>query len=78
MRIGSLLLLIWLIIGVIVGSQHYYERFTTNCAKAGTIIATVLTGPAQLRGREPESHARHRSRATDARHARLLEDTAVT
>ena len=55
MRIGSLLLLVWLIIGVIAGGQrHYYGSSTTNCAKAGTIIVTVLAGPLNYVGVNPK------------------------
>ena len=57
MRIGAVLLLVWLVIGAIAGGQrHYYSSWLTpNCARTGTIIATVLTGPLQLLRREPES-----------------------
>jgi hypothetical protein len=55
MRIGSLLLLIWLVIGAIAGGQrHYYDSSTTNCAKAGTIIVTVLAGPLNYVGVNPK------------------------
>jgi hypothetical protein len=55
MRIGSLLLLIWLIIGAIAGGQrHYYDSSTTNCAKAGTVIVTVLAGPLNYVGVNPK------------------------
>ena len=54
-RIGSLLLLVWLIIGAIAGGQrHYYDSSTTNCAKAGTIVATVLAGPLNYVGVNPK------------------------
>ena len=46
MRIGPVLLFVWLIIGAIAGGQrHYYDSSTTNCAKAGTVTVTVLAGP---------------------------------
>lgn len=55
MRIGPVLLLIWLIIGAIAGSQrHYYDSSTTNCAKAGTIVVTVLAGPLNYVGVNPK------------------------
>jgi hypothetical protein len=55
MRIVSLLLLVWLIIGAIAGGQrHYYDSSTTNCAKAGTIIVTVLAGPLNYVGVNPK------------------------
>ena len=55
MRIGSLLLLVWLIIGAIAGGQrHYYDSSTTNCAKAGTVTVTVLAGPLNYVGVNPK------------------------
>jgi len=51
MRIGSVLLLIWLVIGAIAGGQrHYYTSSDPNCARAGTIIVTVLAGPLNYSG----------------------------
>ena len=55
MRIGSLVLIVWLIIGAIAGSQrHYYDSSTANCAKAGTIAVTVLAGPLNYAGLNPK------------------------
>jgi len=55
MRIAPVLLLVWLIIGAIAGGQrHYYDSSTTNCAKAGTIIVTVLAGPLNYVGVNPK------------------------
>ena len=55
MRIGSLLLIVWLVIGAIAGGQrHYYSGSTANCAMAGTITVTVLAGPLNYAGVNPE------------------------
>ncbi|MCW2932181.1 MAG: hypothetical protein JWM19_3143 [Actinomycetia bacterium] len=55
MRIGSVVLIVWLVIGVIAGGQrHYYNSATTNCAKAGTIAVTVLAGPLNYIGVNPK------------------------
>ena len=55
MRIAPVLLLVWLIIGAIAGGQrHYYDSSTANCAKAGTIIVTVLAGPLNYVGVNPK------------------------
>jgi len=55
MRIGPLLLIVWLIIGAIAGGQrHYYDSSVTNCAKAGTIAVTVLAGPLNYVGVNPK------------------------
>lgn len=45
MRIGTALLIIWLVIGAIADSQrHYYTSSNPGCARAGTIAVTILTG----------------------------------
>ena len=44
MRTGSILLLIWLVIGAIAaGQRNYYSGSQENCAHAGTIAATIRT-----------------------------------
>jgi hypothetical protein len=55
MRIGSVLVLIWLLIGVLAANQrHYFSGSTTNCAKAGTIAATIVAGPLNYFGVNPK------------------------
>jgi hypothetical protein len=55
MRIGTLLLVIWLVIGAIAGGQrHYYSSSNANCAKAGTIAVTILAGPLNYFGVNPK------------------------
>jgi hypothetical protein len=55
MRIGSIILVIWLIIGAIAGGQrHYYSSSSANCAKAGTIAVTILAGPLNYMGVNPK------------------------
>jgi hypothetical protein len=55
MRIGSAVLVIWLIIGAIAGGQrHYYNGSSTSCAKAGTIAVTILAGPLNYIGVNPK------------------------
>jgi hypothetical protein len=59
MRIGSLLLVVWLIIGAIAGAQrHYYDSSSANCAKAGTIFVTILAGPLNYVGVNPKVSCR--------------------
>jgi hypothetical protein len=55
MRIGAIILIVWLIIGVIAGGQrHYYSGSSTSCAKTGTIAATVLAGTLNYIGVNPK------------------------
>ena len=55
MRIGSVVLIVWLVIGAIAGGQrHYYNSSNPNCAKAGTIVVTVLAGPLNYIGVNPK------------------------
>jgi hypothetical protein len=55
MRIGTLLLLVWLIIGAIAGGQRdYYTSANPDCAKASTIAVTVLAGPLNYAGVNPK------------------------
>lgn len=55
MRIGTVILIVWLIIGAIAGGQrHYYNGSETSCAKAGTIAVTVIAGPLNYIGVNPK------------------------
>jgi hypothetical protein len=55
LRIGTLILIVWLVIGAIAGGQrHYYSGSSTTCAKSGTIIVTVLAGPLNYMGVNPK------------------------
>ncbi len=55
MRIGTLLLVIWLVIGAVAaGQRNYYSGSSANCAKAGTIIVTILAGPLNYFGVNPK------------------------
>jgi hypothetical protein len=54
MRIVAVILVIWLIIGVIAGAQRNYYTGDVSCAKAGTIIVTILAGPLNYVGANPK------------------------
>jgi hypothetical protein len=55
MRIGTIVLIVWLIIGAIAGAQrHYYDSSKTNCAKDGTVLVTILAGPLNYVGVNPK------------------------
>ncbi len=55
MRLGSAILVIWLIIGAIAGAQrHYYNGSIASCTKASTIAVTILAGPLNYLGVNPK------------------------
>lgn len=55
MRIGTAVLIVWLAIGAIAAGQRgYYNGSKTNCAKFGTVTATVLAGPLNYVGVNPK------------------------
>jgi hypothetical protein len=55
MRIGTALLVIWLLIGVVAANQRdYFNGSDTNCAKLGTIAVTVVAGPLNYVGVNPK------------------------
>ncbi len=55
MRIGAILLVIWLIIGVVAaGQRHYFGSSDPSCARASTIAVTVAAGPLNFAGANPK------------------------
>lgn len=55
MRAGSIVLLIWLIIGLIAAGQRgYFGGSAPSCSGAGTILVTVLAGPLNYVGANPK------------------------
>jgi hypothetical protein len=56
MRIGAIILVIWLIIGAIAGAQRHYYNGNTSCARFGTIAVTILAGPLNYVGANPKVH----------------------
>lgn len=55
MRLGSLILIAWLVIGAIAGGQrHYYSGTNASCVKLGTIGVTILAGPLNYTGLNPK------------------------
>lgn len=55
MRIGSLLLIIWLLIGAAAAFQRdYFKSNDVSCAKASTIAVTVIAGPLNYLGVNPK------------------------
>ena len=55
MRIGAVVLVVWLIIGVLAAAQRgYLQGPDASCAKAGTIAVTVVAGPLNYIGVNPK------------------------
>ena len=54
-RIGSLLVVIWLVIGGVAAAQRdYFSSSNANCAKLGTIAVTIVAGPLNYAGVNPK------------------------
>ena len=54
MHIGSVLLVIWLVIGgVAAGQRGDYQGSIDNCSRASTIAVTILAGPLNYAGVNP-------------------------
>ena len=55
MRIGSVIVVIWLLIGVFAAYQRGYFSGDdqVNCAELGTVLATVVAGPLNYVGLNP-------------------------
>jgi hypothetical protein len=54
MRLGSVILVIWLVIGLIAAAQRGYFNDRVSCASAGTVFVTVLAGPLNFVGVNPK------------------------
>jgi hypothetical protein len=59
MRIGAVLLVVWLAIGAVAaGQRHYYIGRANNCVKVGTIALTIVAGPIKYCGVNPKISCR--------------------
>ncbi len=55
MRIGVVVVIVWLIIGAIAaGQRHYFSGSDTSCAKTGTVVVTIIAGPLNYIGVNPK------------------------
>lgn len=55
MRIGSIVLLIWLVIGVAAAAQRdYFFSSDANCGKVSTTALTIVAGPLNYIGLNPQ------------------------
>ena len=54
-RIVSLLVLVWLVIGVVAAFQRgYFSSGDTDCAGVSTIVVTIVAGPLNYLGVNPQ------------------------
>lgn len=56
MRIGAVLLVLWLIIGLFATYQRGYFSGdeTINCAEIGSVLLTIVVGPLNYVGLNPQ------------------------
>lgn len=55
MRVGAVIIIIWLIIGLFAAGQRgYFGRDNNNCAKLGTTLVTIVAGPLNYVGLNPK------------------------
>ena len=54
MRLGSVLLLVWLLVGVLAAYQRDYLSGDVDCAKASNVALTVIAGPLNYVGVNPK------------------------
>ena len=55
MRIGAVVLLVWLVIGVVAAAQRdYFSGSDGGCNKVGTTAVTIVAGPLNYVGVNPK------------------------
>jgi hypothetical protein len=56
MRTGAVILVIWLVIGIFASYQRGYFSgdSTVNCAELGTVLLTIVAGPLNYFGVNPQ------------------------
>jgi hypothetical protein len=59
MRIATVLLVVWLLIGVAAAAQrNYFSGAEDNCAHVGTTAVTIVAGPLNYVGANPKVHCK--------------------
>ncbi|POM27501.1 hypothetical protein BTM25_19160 [Actinomadura rubteroloni] len=57
MRAGSVVLILWLVIGAFAAAQrHYFDDADKSCADFGTLTLTIVAGPLNYFGVNPKVH----------------------
>jgi hypothetical protein len=53
--IGTILVLVWLVIGVVAAAQRgYFSGGDASCASVSTIVVTIIAGPLNYLGVNPK------------------------
>jgi hypothetical protein len=56
-RIVAAVVLVWLVVGALAAGQRgYYHGSSESCAKASTIMVTIVAGPLNYVGVNPKVH----------------------
>ena len=54
MRVGAVVAVIWLVIGIIAAAQRgYFASADNNCAEIGSTVLTIVAGPLNYIGVNP-------------------------
>jgi hypothetical protein len=54
-RIGAVVIVVWLVVGLLAAGQRgYLSGSTSNCAKAGNTLITIVAGPLNYVGVNPK------------------------
>ena len=55
MRIGTIVIVVWLVVGALAAAQRgYFAGENADCAKASTVVVTVVAGPLNYVGVNPK------------------------
>ena len=58
-RIGALVVAVWLVIGAVAAGQRgYFNNADQSCAKASTTLVTIVAGPLNYVGANPKVHCK--------------------
>ena len=59
MRAGPSVIVVWFVVGAVAaGQRHDYSHFDASCAKTTTIALTILSGPLNYAGINPQVSCR--------------------
>jgi hypothetical protein len=59
MRLATVLLVVWLLIGVAAAAQrNYFSGGEDNCAHVSTTVVTIVAGPLNYVGANPKVHCK--------------------